>query len=226
MVLYMEKNTISEITNDLKAKRDALMICHSELKTENDQYAKTIILLSLLTGGFESCKIKLGWNSNEVALVPILMSSVIASVSALMKFRDFNTKLEVLVQSISLLTNTLTKCRNHTEIDHDILVEYYNSLEKLEQSMYPQLRRRFLMMSHKNLLGIYKKEQEYFNNIKKVNNGEKINISFTDDSDSSDNESIKKSKSDDAEDIGYTPHTSTENVLDTITEEELIKATL
>ena len=226
MVLYMEKNTISEITNDLKAKRDALMICHSELKTENDQYAKTIILLSLLTGGFESCKIKLGWNSNEVALVPILMSSVIASVSALMKFRDFNTKLEVLVQSISLLTNTLTKCRNHTEIDHDILVEYYNSLEKLEQSMYPQLRRRFLMMSHKNLLGIYKKEQEYFNNIKKVNNGEKINISFTDDSDSSDNESIKKSKSDDAEDIGYTPHTSTENVLDTITEEELIKNSL
>lgn len=222
----MEKNTISEIANDLKAKRDALMLCHSELKAESDQYAKAIILLSLLTGGFESCKIKLGWNSNEVALVPIIMSSVIASVSALMKFRDFNTKLEVLVQSISLLTNTLTKCRNHTEIDHDIMVEYYNSLEKLEQSMYPHLRRRFLMMSHKNLLGIYKKEQEYFENIKKVNKGEKINISFTDDSDSSDNESIKKTKSDDAEDIGYTPHTSTENVLDTITEEELIKATL
>ena len=222
----MEKNTISEISNDLKAKRDALMLCHSELKSENDQYAKAIILLSLLTGGFESCKIKLGWNSNEVALVPIIMSSVIASVSALMKFRDFNTKLEVLVQSISLLTNTLTKCRNHTEIDHDIMVEYYNSLEKLEQSMYPHLRRRFLMMSHKNLLGIYKKEQEYFANIKKVNAGEKINISFTDDSDSSDNDSIKKSKSDDAEDVGYTPHTSTENVLDTITEEELIKATL
>jgi hypothetical protein len=222
----MEKNTISEISNDLKAKRDALMLCHSELKAESDQYAKAIILLSLLTGGFESCKIKLGWNSNEVALVPIIMSSVIASVSALMKFRDFNTKLEVLVQSISLLTNTLTKCRNHTEIDHDIMVEYYNSLEKLEQSMYPHLRRRFLMMSHKNLLGIYKKEQEYFENIKKVNNGEKINISFTDDSDSGDNESIKKTKSDDAEDIGYTPHTSTENVLDTITEEELIKATL
>mgnify|MGYP003649197773 FL=1 len=222
----MEKNTISEISNDLKAKRDALMLCHSELKAESDQYAKAIILLSLLTGGFESCKIKLGWNSNEVALVPIIMSSVIASVSALMKFRDFNTKLEVLVQSISLLTNTLTKCRNHTEIDHDIMVEYYNSLEKLEQSMYPHLRRRFLMMSHKNLLGIYKKEQEYFENIKKVNNGEKINISFTDDSDSSDNESIKKSKSDDAEDIGYTPHTSTENVLDTITEEELIKNSL
>ena len=222
----MEKNTISEISNDLKAKRDALMLCHSELKSENDQYAKAIILLSLLTGGFESCKIKLGWNSNAVALVPIIMSSVIASVSALMKFRDFNTKLEVLVQSISLLTNTLTKCRNHKELDHDIMVEYYNSLEKLEQSMYPHLRRRFLMMSHKNLLGIYKKEQEYFANIKKVNAGEKINISFTDDSDSSDNDSIKKTKSDDAEDVGYTPHTSTENVLDTITEEELIKATL
>ena len=111
----MEKNTISEISNDLKAKRDALMLCHSELKAENDQYAKAIILLSLLTGGFESCKIKLGWNSNEVALVPIIMSSIIASVSALMKLRDFGQKMEVLVQSISLLTNTLTKCRNHRD---------------------------------------------------------------------------------------------------------------
>ena len=211
----MEKTTIGEISNDLKAKRDALMICHSELKTESDQYAKAIILLSLVTGGFESCKIKLGWSSKEVALVPILMSSIIASVSALMKFRDFNTKLEVLVQSISLLTNTLTKCRNHTEIDDDILIEYYNSLEKLEQSMYPQLRRRFLMMSHRNLLGIYKKEQEYFNNIKKVNAGEKIST----DTDSEDGFGYVKELDD-------TKHPSRETVLEPITEEELIKANL
>ena len=211
----MEKTTIGEISNDLKAKRDALMICHSELKTESDQYAKAIILLSLVTGGFESCKIKLGWNSKEVALVPILMSSIIASVSALMKFRDFNTKLEVLVQSISLLTNTLTKCRNHTDIDDDILIEYYNSLEKLEQSMYPQLRRRFLMMSHRNLLGIYKKEQEYFNNIKKVNAGEKIST----DTDSEDGFGYVKELDD-------TKHPSRETVLEPITEEELIKANL
>jgi len=211
----MEKTTIGEISNDLKAKRDALMICHSELKTESDQYAKAIILLSLVTGGFESCKIKLGWSSKEVALVPILMSSIIASVSALMKFRDFNTKLEVLVQSISLLTNTLTKCRNHTDIDDDILIEYYNSLEKLEQSMYPQLRRRFLMMSHRNLLGIYKKEQEYFNNIKKVNAGEKIST----DTDSEDGFGYVKELDD-------TKHPSRETVLEPITEEELIKANL
>ena len=86
----MEKTTIGEISNDLKAKRDALMLCHSELKAESDQYAKAIILLSLVTGGFESCKIKLGWTSNVVSLVPIVMSSVIASVSALMKFRGFS----------------------------------------------------------------------------------------------------------------------------------------
>ena len=66
----MEKTTISEISNDLKAKRDALMLCHSELKAESDQYAKAIILLSLITGGFESCKIKLGWNSNEAQPPP------------------------------------------------------------------------------------------------------------------------------------------------------------
>ena len=220
----MEKTTISEISNDLKAKRDALMLCHSELKAESDQYAKAIILLSLITGGFESCKIKLGWNSNEVALVPIVMSSIIASVSALMKFRDFNTKLEVLVQSISLLTNTLTKCRNHTEVDHDIL-EYYNSLEKLEQSMYPHLRRRFLMMSHKNLLGIYKKEQEYFANIAKVNNGEKIIFSDSD----SDGEPPKfKGYVSELDDTEHPSHpTNKQNVLlSPISEEELIKANL
>jgi len=218
----MEKTTIGEISNDLKAKRDALMICHSELKAESDQYAKAIILLSLITGGFESCKIKLGWTSNAVALVPIVMSSVIASVSALMKFRDFNTKLEVLVQSISLLTNTLTKCRNHTDIDHDILIEYYNSLEKLEQSMYPQLRRRFLMMSHKNLLCIYKKEQEYFNNIKKVNKGEKVIFSDSD----SDCEAPKIKGY--VKDLDETEHPANkENVLlAPISEEELIKAKL
>ena len=215
----MEKTTIGEISNDLKAKRDALMICHSELKTESDQYAKAIILLSLITGGFESCKIKLGWDSKEVALVPILMSSIIASVSALMKFRDFNTKLEVLVQSISLLTNTLTKCRNHTDIDHEILIEYYNSLEKLEQSMYPQLRRRFLMMSHRNLLAIYKKEQEYFLNIRKVNAGEKISTDTDSDDDSFHIKDYNKGLDD-------TKHPSRETVLEPITEDELIKHNL
>ena len=218
----MEKHNIGEISNDLKAKRDALMICHSELKSESDQYAKAIILLSLATGGFESCKIKLGWTSNAVALVPILMSSVIASVSALMKFRDFNTKLEVLVQSISLLTNTLTKCRNHTEVDNDILIEYYNSLEKLEQSMYPHLRRKFLSMSHKNLLGIYKKEQEYFNNIAKVNNGEKVIFS------DSDSEGEPPKIQGYVKELDETEHpTNKENVLlSPISEEQLIKDNL
>ena len=218
----MEKHNIGEISNDLKAKRDALMICHSELKSESDQYAKAIILLSLATGGFESCKIKLGWTSNAVALVPILMSSVIASVSALMKFRDFNTKLEVLVQSISLLTNTLTKCRNHTEVDNDILIEYYNSLEKLEQSMYPHLRRKFLSMSHKNLLGIYKKEQEYFNNIAKVNSGEKVIFS------DSDSEGEPPKIQGYVKELDETEHpTNKENVLlSPISEEQLIKDNL
>ena len=218
----MEKHNIGEISNDLKAKRDALMICHSELKSESDQYAKAIILLSLATGGFESCKIKLGWTSNAVALVPILMSSVIASVSALMKFRDFNTKLEVLVQSISLLTNTLTKCRNHTEVDNDILIEYYNSLEKLEQSMYPHLRRKFLSMSHKNLLGIYKKEQEYFNNIAKVNSGEKVIFS------DSDSEGEPPKIKGYIKELDETEHpTNKENVLlSPISEEQLIKDNL
>ena len=132
----MEKTTINDICNDLKAKRDALLLHHEQLKESNDRYNKCIILLSLMTGMIESTKIKMGWNGEAMALIPILMSSIIASVSALVKFKKFPETMEVLVQSTSLLTNTLSKCRNHKQVDDEIMMEYNDALEHLEVSMY------------------------------------------------------------------------------------------
>ena len=74
----MEKKTLSKIIQDLKSKRDALSLAHEQLKKDNDDWNKTIIILSLSTGMFESMKIKMDWTSNIVALVPIFLSSVIA----------------------------------------------------------------------------------------------------------------------------------------------------
>ena len=113
----MKKNTIDDVINDLRSRRDCLSLAHEAIKAKSDQYNKVIIVLSLVTGAIESTKIKMGWNSNAVALIPIFMSSIIGMISALAKFEDFPTKMETLVQAISLLTNTLTKARNHAELD-------------------------------------------------------------------------------------------------------------
>ena len=147
----------------------------------------------------------MGWTSNEVKLFPILMSSIIAGCSSIIKFKGFNEKMEVLIQSISLLTNVLNKCRNHSEIDDDILIEYNNALEKLETSLYPDQRGRFLRQSHKNLLSILKYEKMFYENIFKANAGEKIIIDTDSDKtiskDDINNGNIDKFHSDDSADI-------------------------
>ena len=40
----MQKNTLSDIINDLKSRRDALSLCHEHLKHDSDQWNKFIII--------------------------------------------------------------------------------------------------------------------------------------------------------------------------------------
>ena len=103
--------------------------------------------------------------------------------------------METIVQSSSLLTNTLTKCRNETELTDAIRKEYHAALQALETSLYPDLRKKFLKQSHKNLLCILKQEQDYYKNIDRVNNGEKIDIKCDSGSDGTPEISIKHVKS-------------------------------
>ena len=167
----MEKSSLSMIIQDLKSKRDALSLAHEQLKKDNDDWNKFIIVLSLCTGMFESMKIKLGWESNIVALVPIALTSVIASISALIKFKKFPEQMEVLLQSQSLLTHTLNNARNEKELTDKLSKEYNDALEKLETSIYPDIRKKFLKISHNNLISIMKQEQKFFDTLYKVENG-------------------------------------------------------
>ena len=176
---YMEKTTIQMVRQDLKSKRDALLLAHEQLKKDSDDWNKLVIILSLLTGLFESCKIKMGWDSDAVALVPIVLSSIIASVSALIKFKKFPEQQEVILQAQSLLTHTLSNARNQDDLSQSLLKEYHESLEKLETSIYPDIRKKFLKQSHNNLIAIMKQESKFYNLINKVNNGENVE---TDDS--------------------------------------------
>ena len=191
----MIKDDINEVINDLRARRDALSLAHEDLKSNSDKWNGVIIVLSLITGMIESIKIKLNINNDFMALVPILMSSVVASISALIKFKKYPEQMETIVQSSSLLTNTLTKCRNETELTEPIRKEYHAALQALETSLYPDLRKKFLKQSHKNLLCILKQEQDYYKNIDKVNRGEKIDIKCDSGSDGTPDISLKHVKS-------------------------------
>ena len=184
----MEKTTIQMVRQDLKSKRDALLLAHEQLKKDNDDWNKCVIILSLFTGLFESCKIKMGWDSDGVALVPIVLSSIIASVSALIKFKKFPEQMEVILQSQSLLTHTLSNARNTDDLTPSLLKEYHESLEKLETSIYPDIRKKFLKQSHNNLISIMKQETKFYEMISKVNNGEVLD---TDDSLSSKSNEIE-----------------------------------
>jgi len=174
----MEKTELSQIIQDLKAKRDALSLAHEELKRENDSWNKCVIIVSLTTGMFESMKLQMGWNDNIVALVPIALSSIIAMVSALIKFKNFPQQMEVILQSQSLMTHTLNAARNQTSITPSLITQYNDSLEKLETSIYPDLRKKYLKTSHINLISIYRQEKKFYDEIDKLNN----KADFSDDS--------------------------------------------
>jgi len=86
------------------------------------------------------------WDSSIVALIPIALSSIIASISALIKFRKFPEQ-EIILQAQSILTHTLNNARNQTEVSTQLLKEYHEALEKLEVSIYPDLRKKYLKIS-------------------------------------------------------------------------------
>ena len=177
----MEKRELNQIIQDLKAKRDALGLAHEELKRENDSWNKCVIIVSLTTGMFESMKLQMRWNNNIVLLVPIALSSVIAMMSALIKFKNFPNQMEIILQSQSLITHTLNVARNEETISPSLLTQYHESLEKLETSIYPDLRKKYMKASHLNLISIYKQEKKFYNEIDNIN---KATLEFSDDSSS------------------------------------------
>tara|TARA_R100000541_G_scaffold389_1_gene3300 strand:+ start:257 stop:871 length:615 start_codon:yes stop_codon:yes gene_type:complete len=170
----MIKDNITEVRNDLKSKRDALLIGHQNLKKDSDDWNKAIIIISLVGGLMESIKMRLELTGAGFALLPIIFSAITAAMSALIRFRNFNQRMETYLQSSSLLTNTLLKARNHNEIDEDLRVEYNQALEKIETALYPNERKVFLRQAHKNLIEIMSQEQKFYDKIEKVNNREPI----------------------------------------------------
>ena len=201
----MEKNTLDLIRTDLKYKRDALHLSHQLLKQEGDFYQKVIIFTSLASGIFESVKMKLQLRQPALELLPIMLTSFVCGISSYVKFKQYAERQEVLIQSTTILTNTLNQVRNADELTEEITHAYNHSLELLEISLYPDIRKKFLKISQRNMETIIKNENCYFDNIERVRNGLKLKKC---DSDSDVNELIN------------TPPQSEKKVLDKINEGE------
>lgn len=167
----MEKNTLDLIKIDIKYKRDSLHLSHQVLKQESDFYQKCIIFISLASGIFESVKMKMNLTEPALELFPIVLTSIVCGISSYVKFKQYAERQEVLIQSTTILTNTLTQLRNATELTEEIIHAYNHSLELLEISLYPDIRKKFLKLSQRNMESIIKNENCYFNNIEKVKKG-------------------------------------------------------
>lgn len=165
---------LNHIRSQLKYKRDTLHLAHETLKQESDFYQKIIIFTSLASGIFESIKMKLNLTDPSLELLPIILSSFVAGISSYVKFKQYNERQETLIQSTTILTNTLNQARNSTEITDELLHAYHHSLELLEISLYPDVRKKFLKLSQRNMESIMKNERCYFDNISRVKEGKNI----------------------------------------------------
>ena len=185
----MEKRTLTKIRADLKAKRDTLSLAHEALKTDCDKYNKLIIFISLASSLFESAKMTLQWDEPIINLLPIFLSSIVAGISSYIKFKNYSERQEILIQAAVILTATLAKARNSNEANDELLKEYHQGLELLETSLYPDVRKRFLKQSQKNLVSIIESEQKYFDVVNTAKRGGNIKDVIANMSDSSNDSS-------------------------------------
>ena len=129
---------------------------------------------------------KLQLHEPALDLLPIILTSFVCGISSYVKFKQYNERQEVLIQSTTILTNTLTQLRNANELSDEIIHSYNHSLELLETSLYPDIRRKFLKISQRNMENIIKNENIYFKNVDNVRKGLPIKKSDSDSDTSSD----------------------------------------
>ena len=175
---------------EIRCKRDAVSLIHQQLNGENNKYNKIIICMSLFCGFVETLKLKLEltdkqkWGygvSNGSSIAPIFLSTCIAIISSLIKFKRYNETLELLTTSLIKLNNVLSKIRKLEQDLHFvpleeakktyqnvILSEYRTALLDIESSVYPNIRQKWFIKAQQNIIRQLKIDTKYNNKIKKI----------------------------------------------------------
>jgi len=153
IVLYDDlKKKIAEV----RVKRDAIMLAHSVINVQQDQYNKCIIILSLSSAFFESTKAQLDlasrkdWISPVSILAPIFLSTVLGIISSLMKFKKFPERMEMLTKATEKGNSTVLQMRrlienlnfqpyevSYEEYSNAVTVSYRDALDYYERALYP-----------------------------------------------------------------------------------------
>jgi len=187
--LNLEDDLTSKL-REIRSKRDAVSLNHEDLKNQNDKINKIIIVLSLFTAFLESVKTQLGLanSSNKIvsnlsALAPIALSTLVAIISSLLKFKKFPEKMEELTKASEKCSYSITRIRELKQIlnfeeaplvkasyVNQVLEVYRESLQVVENSLYPDVRQHYYKKAQNNLVSIGKDAEDFstqLNNITK-----------------------------------------------------------
>jgi len=183
---------------EVQSKRNGVSLIHQQLNTESNKFNKIIIFLSLFTGFLETLKFQLELTNkdkygtlitNSAGICPIFLSTLIAIISSLIKFKKYPETMETLTTAGIKLSGCLNKIRSLQECLHYapltetkktykdvILTDYRNALLEIEGSIYPSIRHKAFLKAQCNIIKQLKSDIKYNNKIKKILNAEDVII--------------------------------------------------
>lgn len=184
VILYTD---LKEKIEEIKIKRDSVMIAHSEINSQQDIYNKFIIILSLLAAFFESTKAQLNladrddWIAPCATLAPIFLSTILGIVSSLMKFKKFPERMEMLTKATEKSNATILHMRrlseslnfqsykhSYDEYNNIVTPSYRDALDHNERALYPHEHDIYLDKAIKIAANNLKREENQQNKMDEV----------------------------------------------------------
>ena len=167
---------IKDKINEIRVKRDAIMLAHNRVNLDQDKYNKAIICLSLFSAFFESVKAQLNlatrndWLAPISILMPILLSTILSIISSLMKFKKFNERIDLLSKATEKSNATVLNLRrlqeslnfqsymqSYKDYSGSVTESYRDALDCYERALYPHEHEKYLKEATK----IAKNTKEY-----------------------------------------------------------------
>jgi len=160
--------TKQELEQSIRIRRDALQTLHCKLKNDSDAFQLWIMGISTLSGSVEVAKMSMGAESPLLDLTSIFFASVCTVLASVMRFRDFNSRLEGLVKSSAELTGVLKGIRDSPNVSIEMIEMYNKSLAIVETTLYPEQRKKYFKLAEAGVVSITKDELIFNKNIDKV----------------------------------------------------------
>jgi len=160
--MSLKCDSTEQMEFQLKPRLDAMRWAFNDLKRQSDDLGFYILGVSLTISCVESIKLVLDMGSNKVfKIIPIVLSLGVGTLSAYAKKQDFQSKCELLLNSINEVEHILLDIRNAPTITKGISEAYVKALSIAEGSTDPKSRGEAFKSASKNLITIQKQTLKY-----------------------------------------------------------------